>query len=442
MENAISKNFNFTGLIQFALPTIFMMVILSLYTTVDGAFVSKLISEDALASVNIVYPIYSVFLAISLMLATGSNAIIAKHMGEGRYDEARSFLSLIYVVGIGSSVVFGAFAFFSYRPILSLLGSTPELEVYTVPYLRVLAVFVPMSFLQTFAQTFLVTEGKPQLGLGLVALGGLLNVGLDYVFIRFFNMGIAGAALGTGIGASIPSLFGLFYFLFNKKGSLFFVKPEFNGKKLAYSLFNGSSEFINNVSIAITTLMFNYAMLKYAGEGGVAAISAVLYLQFIQASVYFGFSSGIAPVISFKYGEGNRPQLKNVVKIGLTFITACSLLVFVLSLLLAGPAVSIFVSPESATFALARRGFLLFSLSYLFMGINVFVSAMFTALGNGKISALLSFLRTLVFIVGSLLLLPPLFEIDGVWLAVPAAEALAFIISLLSFTRKRSSYGY
>lgn len=442
MENAISKEFNFTGLIKFALPTIFMMMVLSLYTTVDGAFVSKLISEDALASVNIVYPLYSVFLAISLMLSTGSNAIIAKHMGEGRYDEARSFLTLIYIVGIACSVILAAFAFFFYKPVLALLGSTPELELHTVPYLRVLALFVPISFLQTLAQTFLVTEGKPQLGLGLVALGGLMNVALDYIFIALFDMGIAGAALGTGIGASIPGLFGLFYFFFKKSGFLYFVKPDYDGKKLAFSLFNGSSEFVNNVSIAITTLMFNYAMLKYAGESGVAAISAVLYLQFFQASAYFGFSSGVAPVISFKYGEGNRPQLKEVIKISLIFIITCSLLVFFLSFFLAGPAVSIFVSKDSSTFDIAHKGFLLFNFSYLFMGINVFISAMFTALGNGKISALLSLLRTFVFIVGALLILPPLLDIDGVWLAVPAAEALAFAISAWSFTRRRKEYGY
>lgn len=442
MKNSISKNFSASGLIEFALPTIVMMVILSLYTTVDGAFVAKLVSEDALAAINIVYPLYSVFFAISLMFATGSNALIAKNMGEGRYDDARSFLSLIYVTGIASACVLGAVGFVFYRPLLSLLGSTPDLDVYTADYLRIISLFVPMSFLQIFAQTFLVTEGKPQLGLGLVALGGLANVVLDYVFIAFFHMGIAGAAYGTGIGYSIPGIYALIYFFRNKKGSLYFVRPRFNGRKLLYSFFNGGSEFVNNSSVALTTLMFNYAMLKYAGESGVAAISAVLYLQFIQASVYFGFSSGVGPVISFKYGEGNRPQLKRVIKISLCFIALCSLAVFLLSLLLAGPAISIFVRSTSDTFELARHGFLLFNISYLFMGINVFVSAMFTALGNGKVSALLSFLRTLVFIVGALLLLPPVFGLDGVWLAVPAAEALAFIISALAFSGLRKKYGY
>lgn len=442
MDNTISKNLNSSQLLRFAFPTIIMMVVMSLYTTVDAAFVSKLVSEDALAAINIVYPLYGVFLAIGMMMSTGSNAYIAKTLGEGNYDKARSFFSLIYLVGVSLGTVLGVFGFFFYKPLLVMLGSTPSLDLYTTDYLRYLVIFTPICFLQIFAQAFFITEGKPQLGLGLIVLGGLANVVFDYVFIALLDMGIAGAAFATGIGYCIPGLFGLIYFILNKNGTLYFIKPRWSGKELLLSLINGSSEFVNNISMAITTLLFNYAMLKYIGKSGVAAISAILYLQFIQGSVYFGFSSGVAPIISFKYGENNRPQLKRTVKTGMTFTAVCSLGVFLLSLVLADQAVSVFVRQSSDTFGITKQGFLIFNFSYLFMGLNVFVSAMFTALGNGKVSALLSLLRTLVFIVGSLLLLPLIWEVDGVWLAVPAAEALAFIVSIRFFVKLRKKYGY
>jgi putative MATE family efflux protein len=442
LDNAISKNFDTPKLIKFALPTIVMMVVLSLYTTVDGAFVAKLVSEDALASINIVYPLYSVYFAISLMMATGANAIIAKNLGQGRNDEARSFFTLIYILAASIAVVLGLAAFFFSEQILSILGSTPRLSRYTTDYLRYMALFVPVSFLQIFTQTFFITNGKPALGMGLIILGGLTNVVLDYVFIGVCDMGIAGAAIATGIGNCIPGLFGVIYFIFNRKGSLYFVKPSWNGKKLLFSLFNGSSEFVNNIAASITTVMFNYSMLKYLGESGIAAISAILYLQFIQASVFFGFSGGVAPIISYKYGEENHAQLKHVVGISLRFILCCSVFIFVLSLILSGQAVSIFIRPDSKTFDLARHGFALFSLSYLFMGFNIFSSAMFTALSNGKVSALLSILRTLVFIVGALFTLPLILGVSGIWLAVPVAEALALIVAAVCFYRLRPRYHY
>ncbi|NCC67867.1 MAG: MATE family efflux transporter [Clostridia bacterium] len=296
--------------------------------------------------------------------------------------------------------------------------------------------------MQIFTQTFFVTEGKPALGMGLIILGGLTNVVLDYVFIGLCSMGVAGAAIATGIGNCIPGLFGVVFFIFNRKGSLYFVKPSWNGKKLLFSLFNGSSEFVNNIAASITTVMFNYAMLKYLGESGIAAISAILYLQFIQASVFFGFSGGVAPIISYKYGEENHAQLKHIVGISLRFIFCCSVFIFALSLILSGQAVSIFIRPESDTFKLARHGFLLFNISYLFMGLNIFSSSMFTALSNGKVSALLSILRTLVFIVGALLTLPLILGVSGVWLAVPVAEALALVVAAVCFYKLRPRYHY
>ena len=438
----IAQKFNLPRLLTFVFPTIVMMVLMSLYTSVDGAFVSRLISEDALAAVNVVYPVMSVVLALSLMLTSGANAIIARKLGEGRPDEAKRFFSLIYLVGILMGVVLAVLTLLFLNPLLSFLGATELLFPYASEYLRVLILFAPVSFLQVAAQNFFVTEGKPGIGLLVSAMGGVANIILDYVFIAVFDMGIAGAALATGIGYAIPGIYGIFYFFTSRNGTLCFVKPQFEGKNLLHACTNGSSEFVNNLSVAITTVLFNLTMLRYANEGGVAAITVILYIQFIQAAIYFGYAQGIAPVISYKYGAGDKEQLQYVVRTSLWLLTACSVLVILLSVFGADLAISLFIQKGSAVYALTKRGFLLFCSAFLFMGINVFLSAMFTAFGNGAVSALLSFLRTLVFLVAMLLLLPLWLGVDGAWIAVPVAEALALIVGVLCYQKYRHIYHY
>ena len=302
----LAQKFNLPRLLLFVFPTIVMMVFMSLYTSVDGAFVSRLIGEDALAAVNVVYPVMSVVLALSLMFTSGANAIIARMLGEGQPEKARRFFSLVYIVGTLMGIAATAITLLLMDSLLSLLGATETLYSYAREYLTVLCLFAPMLFLQVGTQNFFVTEGKPGVGLLVSALGGIANIILDYVFIAVFHMGIAGAALATGIGYMIPGLYGVCYFFASRKGTLWFVKPEFEGGKLLHTCTNGSSELVNNLSVAITTMLFNLTMLRYAGEGGVAAITVILYVQFIQAAIYFGYSQGIAPVISYKYGAGDK----------------------------------------------------------------------------------------------------------------------------------------
>ncbi|MGI6031121.1 MAG: MATE family efflux transporter [Eubacteriales bacterium] len=441
-DNVMKQNFTLPRLLWFVLPTVVMMVAMSTYTSVDGAFVSKMISEDALAAVNIVYPVISVIVALSLMLATGSNAIIARKLGEGKGEEARQFFTLIYGVGFGSGVVLSLLCWLGIEPLLAWLGTTPELYGYAREYLGVLLWFFPMGFLQMFTQNFFVTEGKPGIGLTTCLLGGVANIVLDYVFMGPCQMGIAGAAVATGIGYSVPGLYGVWYFARNAGGTLHFQRPRWRGREMLHTCSNGSSELVNNLSVAITTLLFNLTMLHYVGEAGVSAITVILYLQFIQAAVYFGYAQGIAPVISYKYGQGDQLQLHGIVRTSIFLLTGCSLLVVLFSILLADEAVMLFLEPGSSTFALARRGFLIFSTSYLFMGVNVFLSAMFTALSNGFLSALLSFLRTLVFLVGGLLFFPWWLGVDGVWIAVPAAEALSAVVGYICYRSQKKRYGY
>lgn len=442
MNNELSKKVGVISILKFTFPTIIMMVFMSLYTMVDGVFVSNLIGENALSAVNIVYPVSSIIIAISIMFATGGGAIIARNMGEGKDDEAKKNFSLIVATGIVIGVVMIGLGLIFIRPIIEVMGATPVLYDYCHDYLKMLILFAPFAVLQMLFQFFFVTAGKPKIGLFVIVAGGVANVILDYVFIVPVGMGIAGAALATGIGYSIPAIFGLIYFTIHRKGSLYFVKPKWNTKVLIQSCLNGSSEMVTNLATAITTFLFNIVMLKYLGENGIAAITIVLYAQFLLTSIYLGFSSGVAPVFSYNYGVQDKVQLKKLFKISFGFVIVTSVVTFLVSLLLSTSIVKVFVNEQSVVFELAKHGFLLFSICYLFIGINIFASSMFTAFSNGKVSAIISFLRTFGFIIIAIVFLPRLIGANGVWLAIPVAEILTLIVSAIYLIKGRKIYHY
>ncbi len=441
-NNRLSQDFNILTLLKFTAPTAIMLAFMSLYQMVDGAFVAKYVGEDALSALNIVYPVPSIFIAFSIMLSTGGSAIIAKNMGEGKLREAKENFSFIVLIGFMLGIGFLIFGILFMKPLLHILGAIPSLYSYCYEYLLILILSAPLAVFQMLFQNFFVTAGKPHLGLTLTILGGVSNIVLDYVFIVVCHLGVSGAALATSIGYAIPALFGIFYFLLNRRGTLYLVKPVFRGKVLFYSCINGSSEMVNNLAVAITTFLFNLLMLNYAGESGVAAITIVLYAQFLMTSVFMGFSSGIAPVVSFNYGSQNTVQLQKVFKNSILTVSVASILVFLIAEFFSEPVIGIFVSSESEVFQITKHGFAIFSLSFLFTGINIFSSALFTALSNGKVSAILSFLRTFVFLVIFLLLLPLIWGVDGIWLAVPVAEILAFLVSIYYLVRMKNIYHY
>lgn len=439
--NKLGQNFSMGSMVKFTLPSIIMMIFMSLYTSVDGAFVARLISEKALGAVNIIYPIFSIVFAISLMFATGGNAIIAKKLGEGKKQEAREFFTVIYLLGFVFGIIIIAGFYLFENQILNILEAKGSIfENYAKDYGRTLILFAPMCFMQMFAQNFFVTEGKPKLSLIVGIIGGISNMILDYVFIAKFGFGIKGAALATGVSYCIPGLYSIYYFSRATRIGLKFVKPKWNIKEILDSMFNGSSELVNNLSLAVTTFIFNKTMLTYVGENGVAAITVILYLEFIQAALYFGFAQGVSPIISYKYGERNKEQLKVVIKNSIIFMIMSSLGIVIVSNLLSDYAISLFIDKSSIIFDITKEGFIIFSIAYLFMGTNVFLSAMFTAFGNGKISALLSFLRTFVFISSCLIILPQFFGVIGIWIAVPVAEFLAVCIGLFLFSKYKKGY--
>lgn len=441
-HNSIAQEFNLISLLRFVAPTVVMLVFMSLYQMVDAVFVSKFVGENALSALNIVYPFPSIVIAVSIMLATGGSAIIARNMGEGKEKEAKENFSFIVLVGAVIGVAIATAGILFIEPLIYMLGATPSLYDYCYEYLFILVLSVPLSVFQMLFQSFFVTAGKPHLGLTLTVLGGASNIVLDYVFIVLCGFGVSGAALATSIGYSIPGLFGLFYFAVSRKGTLYFVKPVFRWGVLCKCCINGSSEMVNNLAVAVTTFLFNVLMLKYAGEAGVAAITIVLYAQFLMTSAFMGFSSGIAPVVSFNYGSGNVRQLKKIFKISVWVIAVVSAAVFVIAETCSDVVIMVFTPAGSEVFGLTKYGFAIFSFSFLCTGMNIFASALFTAFSNGKISAILSFLRTFVFLTACLLFLPLFWEVDGIWLAVPVAEVMALFVSVYYLVRFKKVYQY
>ena len=428
MSTSLNQHFTPWALLKFAFPSIIMMIFMSLYTIVDGIFISRFLGSNALSSLNIVFPVINVVIAITTMLGTGGNAIISKYLGEGRDRDARECLTQFTVIGLAISLLLLVLTQIFLTPLCRALGSTDVLLADCRAYLSVSLMFAPACMLQTLFQSYLVTAEKPHLGLFLTIGAGILNAFLDYFLIAVCRLGMTGAALATGIGQTVPALAGLLFFLSNKKG-LRLVRFHFHPKELLMACYNGSSEMVTQLANAIITFLFNIVMMELAGGPGVAAITILLYGQFLFNAFYLGFSIGISPIVGFQYGAGNRKQLRSIYRTTFLFVLASSVALTVIAVISSTPLVSVFTrDPE--TFTLADAGFRIFAFNFLFSGFNIASSGFFTALSNGRVSAIISFLRTLVFIVLSLLTLPRFFEITGAWLAIPVAEFLTLMLAL------------
>ena len=393
----------------------------------DGIFVSRFLGSNALSSVNIVYPVVSVAIALSTMLGTGGSAIISRYLGEGKKKRAREALTQFVVLAFLMSIVLLVCSELFLTPISRFLGASDILLADCRLYLGAVMLFVPACMLQAVFQSFLVTAGHPGLGLLLMTGAGITNMVLDYMTIVYWKMGIAGAALATGIGQCIPAVCGVCFFFFTRQ-DLHFCRFSCSVKEILEACYNGSSEMVSQLSNAIITFLFNIVMMSLAGEHGVAAITILLYGQFLFNAVYMGFSIGIAPITGFQYGAGNRDKLRKIYRISFLAVAISSVVVVALAVWFSPAVVSVFTK-DPRTFELASVGFRMFAVNFLFSGINITSSGFFTALSNGKVSALISFSRTLVFIVLSLLILPRILGITGAWIAVPVAEFLTLLVS-------------
>ena len=440
-ENPLTQDFDIKSLLKFAFPTIVMMLLMGLYTIVDTIFVARFVGTNALSALNIVCPVINLIVGLGTMLATGGSAIVARKMGAGETVRASQDFTLIVgagaFLGVAITVLGAAFT----DSIIWGLGASRILFPYCREYLLHLLLFAPASMMQVLFQNLIVTAGRPGIGMALGVSAGAANILFDYIFMIPLQMGIKGAALGTGIGYLIPTVAGILFFTAGN-GSLHFRKPVMDISILAGSCGNGFSEMVSQAASAVTTFLFNRIMMKLLGEDGVAAITIIIYTQFLLTALYIGFSMGVAPVISYNYGKQDNARLKKIFSICMRFIILVSIVIFGSAIALGSPLVSFFAKKGTSVYEIARKGFLIFSFSFLFCGLNIFTSATFTALSNGKLSAVLSFLRTFGLILVFLLILPEFMGVAGVWLAVPIAELLTMVVALIFLYQNKGRYHY
>lgn len=428
-------------IIKIVLPSILMMIFLSLYTMLDGAFVSRFVNTDALSAINIVYPYVNFILGISIMLGTGGCALIMKKMGEAKEEEAKSDFSLLILFSFSIGLIISILSLFSIEKIIKFLGSTDILYKYCKDYLFYMIVFTIPLILKTIFEQFLIAINKSKMALLLTIMGGVLNLILDYVFIVILDFGVKGAAIATGIGYFIPSFISVFLFV-SKKNMLHYKKPSKSLSVILKSCYNGSSEMISQLSSGIITFLFNMFMLKFLGENGVASITIVLYINFFVISAFLGYSIGISPKISFFYGSNDENMLKQIIRASIKLILIFSLVTYAFILIFSPFIISFFSEKGSDVYDITLKGIKIFSFSFLLSGINIFLSGMFTAFSNGKVSAIISFLRAFVFEAIGIIFLSQIFNIVGIWLSVPFAQLLGFLVSMYFYKKYKVIYKY
>lgn len=426
---------------RFAIPTIVMTVFMSFYTMVDGLFVSNLIGTDALSAVNLTAPIIAVVTAISTMLAIGGSAVIMKKKGEQKAKEANEDFTFLIIINVIVGLIMSCLGYLVMDKIFESMALSPKVFSYCHLYLsRYLIFVIPILLMNNFT-LYMIAAGKSALSMICSIVGGILNMVLDYVFIAVLNMDIAGAAIATGLGYSVTAAVGIVMFS-SKNSMLHFVKPVCHFKTLLHAAANGSSEMATALVTGIVTMMFNWIMLKYVGENGVAAITIIMYVLMFATSLYTGYSYGVAPMISFYYGEQNHEKLRKLVRMSFRIISVIAVITLAISLVVIEPLVSVFARPDNPVYGLAVTGNHICSFALIFIGFNVFASGMFTALSNGFISAILAFSRSFVFMVIAMLILPAIWGVTGVWLATPVAEFAAICLSAIMFIKYRKKYQY
>ena len=442
MNIQLSEHFTYKKLLRFILPSIIMMVFTSIYSVVDGIFVSNFVGKSAFASVNLIMPYLMGISALGFMIGTGGSAFVSKTLGEGKKKLANQYFSMLVTIAAIGGFVLSVLSFIFMRRIVMAFGAAGDLIDYCTLYGRISCISLTAFMLQNVFQSFFVAAGKPQLGLKVIVAAGCTNIVLDALFIGVLHFGIAGAALATMTSEFIGGLLPVVYFFRKNDSLLHFVKPVFDRRVFLKTCTNGSSELMTELSSSVVTVLYNTQLMKIAGENGVAAYSTIMYVNFIFVAIFLGYSLGSAPIISFHYGAGNHDELKNMRKKSLRLITVWGIGMTIISHIFALPFARFFVGYDSELLAMTIHGFRIYAFVYLLNGFNIFGSSFFTALNNGMVSATISFLRTLVFEVICILLLPVFFGIDGIWSAVLVAEALALCVTSFFLITKRSRYHY
>ena len=442
MKIQLSDHFTYGKLFRFTFPSIIMMIFTSIYSVVDGFFVSNFAGKTAFASINLVMPFIIILGSLGFMIGTGGTALVSRVLGEGDEKKANHYFSMLIwlslLIGIFLAVLGVAFM----RPVAALLGATKEMIDDCVLYGRVVIAFLAPYMLQNVFQSFLIAAEKPNLGLAATLAAGITNMVLDAVLVGVLRWGVFGAALATGISQTIGGLLPFLYFIRPNSSKLHLTKAKFKLRPILQACANGSSELMSNISGSVVGIVYNFQLLKYLGENGVSAYGVLMYVQFIFIAIFVGYSIGCAPVVSFHYGAGNHSELQSLLKKSTRIVGSLSIILTVLALALAHPLAKMFVGYDAELLAITSHAFKLFSFSFLLAGFNIFASSFFTALNNGAISAAISFLRTLIFQTSSVLILPLILGVDGLWGANVAAEIFAFVISLVFLVANRKRYHY
>lgn len=442
MSIQLSDHFTYHKLLRFTLPSIVMMIFTSIYGVVDGFFVSNFVGKTPFAAVNFIMPVLMILGSIGFMFGTGGSALISKTMGEGKPEQAKKLFSLFIYVSAACGIVIAILGFVLLRPIAALLGAEGSMLDNCVLYGRVILVALPAYILQFEFQSFFVTAEKPQLGLVVTIAAGVTNMVLDALLVAVFPLGLTGAAAATAISQCVGGIVPLFYFVGPNNSALRLTRTTFDGASLLKACINGSSELMSNISMSIVSMLYNVQLIKYAGENGVAAYGVLMYVNMIFLATFIGYSVGTAPVIGYHYGAGHHSELKSLLRKSLIIIGTLSIIMVVAAECLAKPLSSIFVGYDEALMELTLHAFVIYSFSFLFAGMAIYGSSFFTALNNGLVSALISFLRTLVFQIAAVIIFPLIWGIDGIWISIVAAEMMAVVVTVLFLIGMRKKYHY
>ncbi len=442
MNIQLSDHFNYRRLFRFTLPSIVMMIFTSIYGVVDGLFVSNYVGKTPFAAINLVMPFIMILGGVGFMIGTGGSALVSKTMGQNEPAEANRIFSMMIELTLIAGVLLSIVGIVFIEPIARLFGASEAMLPDCVLYGRIVLSFNAAFMLQNVFQAFLVTAERPQLGLYVTVAAGVTNMVLDALFIAVFKWGVAGAAIATGLSQCVGGLIPLIYFMRPNESPLRLKPAALQLRPILQACANGSSELMSNISSSLVSIAYNAQLMKYAGENGVATYGVLMYVQFVFVAIYVGYAVGGAPIVGYHYGAENHGELKNMLKKSMTLMSAGGVVLTLLALVLGAPMARIFVGYDAELYAMTCHAFRLFSLSFLLAGMNIYVSSFFTALNNGAVSAIVSFLRTLVFQMLCVLVLPIFFGIDGIWWAMAVAEVFAFILSMSFLIGKRNKYHY
>lgn len=438
----LSGHFGFRRLLKYTVPSIIMMIFTSVYGVVDGFFVSNYTGKTSFAAVNFIMPVLMVLGCVGFMFGTGGSAVISKTMGEGDRKKASEIFTFIVIASAVLGTALAVIGMFVLKPLAVLFGADGRLLTDSVFYGKIILAALPFYVLQFEFQCLFATAGKPKLGLFVTAAAGIANMVLDALFVAVLKWGLGGAAAATAISQVFGGIIPVIYFARKNTSLLRFVKFRFDGKVLFKTCTNGSSELMSNISMSVVSMLYNVQLMKYAGENGVAAYGVLMYVSMIFQAVFIGYSVGSAPIIGYNYGAQNHSELKGLLKNGFLFIGICAVFMFAAGELLSRPLSLMFVGYDEELLDMTAHAFSIFSFSFFLSGFSIFGSSYFTALNDGLTSALISFLRTLVFQIAAVLLFPIIFDLDGIWFSIVAAEIMSVTVTMLFLILKRKKYGY